>query len=251
VESGVVRVLEDSGSREAALADGFLLGQLGWVDVHGTKLFGIRAPLDFAYGLAHLAILVPPEHGTAGPVLPIDPFDGACWIESRVLLAGDASATRDTRRLALTSSSGIAPGAALGIGARFVGRLERVGPIDSTARLLADPGLSFSALARIEGQASPLALGRVVSRGSDGADFVSFECSAAVPLSRTGGAAVRIELWTAPADPDLPPGLLVGEGVLDPEGPPYTMRVRPAIDARQLQQLRVWRGRAPAKEDDP
>jgi hypothetical protein len=250
VVSGVVRVLEEAGSREARLADGFLLGELGWVDVRGTKLFGIRAPLDYAFGLAHLAILVPPERGTAGPVLPIDPFEATSWLDTRVILAGDPSALRDTRRLALTSSSGIGPGAALAIGARFAGRLERVGPLDSDARLLADPGLAFSALARIEGQSSPVALGRLVSLGSTDGGAVLFECSAVVPLARTGGVPVKVELWTAAAEPDLPPGLLVGEALLDSASRPFTLRVVPAVDARQMQSLRAWRGRVLESGDD-
>lgn len=251
IQSGTARVFERAGSREAQLADGFLLGELGYVDVRGTRLLGLRAPLDFPFGLAHLAILVAPERGTAGPVLPIDPFEQTSWIDTRVILAGDPSALRDTRRLALTTASKISPGAALAVGARFVGRIDRIGPLESHARLLADPGLGFSALAKIEGQAAPIALGRIVSVGPIGSDEVGFECSAVIPLARTGGVAVKIELWTAAAEPDLPPGLLVGEAVLEGDERPFTLRVKPAADARRLHTLRVWRGRGSSDEEEP
>jgi cell shape-determining protein MreC len=249
VVTGLVRVLEEVGSREARLADGFLLGALGSVDVDGTQLFGISAPLDFEFGLAHLAILVPPERGTAGPVLPIDPFEASSWIDARVILAGDPTPMRDTRRLALTTSSGVGPGAALAIGARFVGRLERVGPLDSDARLLADPGLAFSALARIEGVATPIPLGRLIARGRDGERIV-FECSREFSKDERRDAPIPVELWTAAADPDLPPGLLVGAAELDLSTTPCTLRVQPAADAGSLQHVRVWRGRAQPLEGD-
>jgi len=251
IQSGVARVSEDANAREARLADGFVLGKLVVVDMHGTRLLGLRAPLDYPLGLAHLAILVAPERGTAGPVLPIDPFEAASWMDARVILAGDPSALRDTRRLALTTASKIAPGAALAVGARFVGRMERVGFFDSDARLLADPGLAFSALAKIEGQAAPIALGRLISLGPVGNDEVAFECHGEIPLAPIGGKAVKIELWTAAAESDLPPGLLVGEALFASSEPPFTLRVKPACDARALHVLRVWRGRSLSSEENP
>ncbi len=250
VTSGVVRVLEEAGPGTARLADGFLLGELLEVDVRGARLLGIRSPLDYAFGLAHLTILVPPERGTAGPVLPIDPYEADSWLDARVILAGEPSPLRETRRLALTTASRLLPGAALSMGARFVGRLERVGPLDSDARLLGDPGLAFSALAKFEGQAAPIPLGQLVSLGSAG-DGVLFEGSAAVPRERAGAVPVKVEVWTAAAEPDLPPGLLVGVGTLDASTSPFTLHVEPASDARAMSSLRVWRGRSASSEDEP
>ncbi|MBL8858616.1 MAG: hypothetical protein JNL28_08940 [Planctomycetes bacterium] len=242
VAVGTLRVSEDEGSPLARLADGFLLGELEWVDVRGTRLLGLVAPLDYAFGLNHLALLVPPQMGTAGPVLPIDPFEPASWVQARVILAGSVSALRETRKLALTSASQVRVGAALSLGTRFVGRIGRVGVFDSDARLLGDPGLSFSALARIAGQAAPIPLGRLVSLGADGSSGdVLFECSQVISRERAGAQGATVELWTAAAETDLPPGLLVGTAVLIGGERQFTLRVRPALDARSAQRLAVWR----------
>lgn len=250
VATGSVRVSESPDASMARLADGFVLGELVSVDLRGTRLLGIRPPLDYAFGLNHLAILVAPERGTAGPVLPVDPFDPEAWIQTRVLLTGDPSASRETRHVTLTSSDGVAPGAALSIGGRFVGRVERVGALDSDVRLLADPGFCFTALAKLPAHATPLALGRLVSLGHSGADEVRFECDARVPLSLTNGEDVEVEIWTGAAEPDLPPGLLVGTGRIRSTDHPFEIRVRPSSDARMARRLHVWRGRGNETEDD-
>jgi hypothetical protein len=240
---GELRVSEDADSGEGRLADGFRLGSVEPVTIRGARLFRVRPLLDYKSGLNAVAIVCPPQMSTAGPVLALDPFDPAAWIDARILLAGDASPLRTTRKLALSASSGVRVGAALAIGARFVGRVERVGPWTADARLLFDEGTSFHAMARTAGGDAPVILGLVASRGSDGGSGVWLEWPAAIPMSGADGPPVAAEIWTAAGEPDVPPGLFVGTTELPPGRGPFRLHVQLAQDPRNALRVHVWRGR--------
>lgn len=249
VRAGDLRVSEEASSPDERLADGFRLGRLEPVELRGfgsTRLdpLGVRPLIDYESGLNALAIVCPPQMSTAGPVLAVDPFDPAAWIDARILLAGDVSPLRATRKLALGSSSGVRAGSAVAIGARFVGRVDRVGAWSCDARLLADPGTSFHALARTSAAEAPVILGKVVSCGCDSAGDVRLEWQAAIGISGAEGTRVSAEVWTAAGEPDVPPGLLVGTTELPCGSGPFRLAVHPAQDARSILRVRVWRGRA-------
>jgi cell shape-determining protein MreC len=244
VRSGIVRVRE-SAAGDAELADGFRLGTLSTRIVRGAELLVVEAAIDYAHGLNHVAIVCPPQMATAGPVLPLDPFDAKGWIETRALLAGNASSWRATRKLALGSSDDVHVGAAVAVGANFAGRIARSERWSSDVALLGDPGLSVGALARIEGVSAPFALGRISSRGVDGSDgTILFEWEALVPFEREGGVRARAEIYTAAADRDVPPGLRIGTTEIPGGSGPFVLRVKPALDLAKLVRARVWRTRA-------
>jgi hypothetical protein len=175
-------------------------------------------------------------------VLAVDPFDTEAWLDARVLLAGDPSSLRVTRKLALRASSGVRAGAALSLGARFVGRIGSVSTWSADARLLADQGVSFHAMARVEGVDAPQALGLLVSRGPDG-DGIELTWAATIPLEAAKNGAVQAEVWTAAGEPDVPPGLLVGTTTLPRGRGPFVLHVKLAQDPRDAQRFSVWRGR--------
>lgn len=253
VKEGDLRVAEDDATDFARLADGFRLGRLEQVCPRGMDprvdrlLPGVRPLVDYASGLSQLAIVCPPEMSTAGPVLAVDPFDAPSWIDARVLLAGDPSVLRVTRKLALRASSGVHAGAALSLGARFVGRVGCVGAWSADARLLADEGVSFHAMARVEGVDAPQALGLLVSLGADG-DGVAFTWPATIPLDTSKPGPLQAEVWTAAGEPDVPPGLLVGTTTLPRGRGPLELHVKPAQDPHDALHFAVWRGREKVTE---
>jgi hypothetical protein len=246
-KSGDLRVAEEeiagAAHDDAHLADGFRLGRLEPVSVRDVELLGVVPLLDYVSGLSQLAIVCPPQMSTAGPVLALDPFDEAAWVDARVLLAGDPSPRRGTRKLALRASSRVRAGAALAVGPRFVGRVEDVSAWSADARLLSDAGASFHAMARVDGIEAPITLGKLVSRGADGADAVALEWAATIPVAEGRGAPVRAELWTAAGEPDVPPGLLVGTALLPRGRGPFVLHVVLAQDPRDALHLAAWRGR--------
>ncbi len=246
VVRGDVRVAEDESAGDARLADGFRLGSLEPVVLRGMDpkrpLTGVSPLLDYESGLGQVAIVCPPQMSTAGPVLAIDPFDENAWIDARVLLAGDPSPRRGTRKLAISEGSGVLAGAALSVGARFIGRIGKVNVWSADARLLADAGVSFHAMARIEGVAEPFALGLLDSLGTDGQGGVAFRWPATIPVSVGGDGAVQVEVWTAAGEPGVPPGLFVGTTELPRGGGPFVLHVRLAQDANELVHCSAWRG---------
>jgi hypothetical protein len=248
VTRGDLRVAEDESAGDGRLADGFRLGRLEPVVLRGMDpkrpLLGVLPLLDYESGLGQVAIVCPPQMSTAGPVLAIDPFDEDAWMDARVLLAGDPSPRRGTRKLAV-SGSGVREGAALSVGARFIGRVGSVSTWSADARLLADAGVSFHAMARIEGVADPFALGLLVSQGVEG-DEVAFAWAATIPLGE-GEGEVAVEVWTAAGEPDVPPGLLVGTTVLPRGSGPFVLKVRVAQDVDGLLHCSVWRERRMGK----
>lgn len=251
IHSGLVRVREDAASPEARLADGYRLGQLVSHGVRGMNVLTVEAAIDYEWGLNHVAIVCPPQMGTAGPVLAVDPFDATAWIDARALLAGDASIGRRTRKLSIGSRSGARAGAAIGIGARFVGRVIDVSAWSSNASLFGDPGVAVSALAVVDGVAAPIALGHLVSLGVDSHDGSVLVSWKPIGAMRAEGVAPRnAELWTAAGERDVPPGLLIGTTSLPSGEGPFTLRVRAAVDAQRLLHLRVWRGPEIAGDDD-
>jgi hypothetical protein len=237
--NGLVRVLEGT-SGDPAPADGFLLGTLLVRRLRGFRVLAVRPVLDFEHGLDHLAIVCPLR--TASAPLALDPFDDASWIDVRCLLAGNASPLRRTRTITAGTRERLRPGAALAIGARFIGRIERASPLVADAALIGDPGMAFSALAKVEGRAQPLVLGRLVSLGLDresGEALLRWE--AVVPLPSELGHAAGAELYTAAGESDVPPGLKVGRTTLPAGTGPFVLRVILAQDARALVRLRAWR----------
>ena len=111
------------------------------------------------------------------------------------------------------------------------------------ARLLADVGVSFHAMAHVEGVDAPQALGLLVSVGLDADSNVAFTWPATIPLDLEKAGSVRAEVWTAAGEPDVPPGLLVGVTTLPRGRGPFVLHVALAQDARELLRCSVWRGR--------
>jgi len=257
---GEVRVIEGASTPDARLADGFRLGTLETVVVRGVSIPVVKPEIDYEFGLDHVAIVGPPQMATAGPVLALDPFEETAWLDARIVVSGDASPTRDTRKLAIVAADGVRAGAALAVGARFVGRLESVHVTYSDARLVSDPGLSFHALAHVDGQSRPIVLGRLVSRGANSDGSVDFELSRAALNVLKPGLDVPAQVWTAGGEPDVPPGLLVGRTTLRraadddknaARGDVGILRVELAQDGARLARVLVWRGLVAAEDETP
>lgn len=266
VSTGDVRVAEIATTSDARLADGFRLGRLETNVVQGIPIPVVKPEIDYAFGLDHVTIVAPPQMATAGPVLAVDPFAEEAWLESRVIVAGDASPARDTRKLAANRADQLRVGAAVAWGARFLGRVERVEATCTDVRLLSDPGLTFNALLECEGWPQPVPLGRVVSLGAvrGGAIEIEFgaaalaefgtvarsDSAAASPVAsgaepRVGlpaGTTVKARLWTAGGEPEVPPGLLVGAVEFETRAGLTRLRFTPAQDGARAPWMRVWRG---------
>lgn len=235
VQVGTVLVREfgtDERAARRAYADGFRVGQLRVLSERGRSVLGVETSFDYANGLSAVAIVGGPELATAGPLLADDAFDAARWATARVALAGDSSPTQRTRHLVLPAGVRVDAGAALGLGARFVGRVVRVDGRHAVAALLGDPSLTFSAVAAFDGAAStgaastgaastaqitPLHLGRLRSIGLDGDGALLVEWQA--HADRTG-AVTRphglARIATSSGDRGVPTGLWVGTCTIPP-----------------------------------
>jgi hypothetical protein len=255
VASGVVVVAEvGTGPRaeRRAFADGFRLGDLRQLFDRGRPILGVDTAFDFADGLSAVAILGGPELATAGPLAADDAFDDSLWATARIPLAGDSSPTRRTRHLVLPAGARIDAGAALGLGARFFGRVVRVDGRRATAALLGDPELTFSAVAvRAAEDGSPLAsvplhLGRLRSLGldADGAVLATWsarEGAAAPPLG-------TVRIATSSGDRGVPAGLWVGTTTLPDGAGEHVLRIVPLQDPAELLRVRVRIATTPALE---
>jgi len=285
VQSGTVRVREwTSGPRAArrAHADGFRLGELRVLSDRGRSVLAVETSFDYAHGLSAVAIVGGPELATAGPLYADDAYDDASWTTARVTLAGDSTPRRRTRHLVLPSGARVDAGAALGVGARFLGRVLHVDGRRAIAALLGDPALSFSAVAAIDGAAAPLHLGRLRSLGvdEDGAVLVEWGASAdraaprgapasltapppdpgtdpaTAPVAAPATASTtaprrphgRARIATSSGDRGVPAGLWVGTCTI-PDGPgPHVLRIVPSQDPADLLRVRVRLGAAPVEE---
>jgi hypothetical protein len=194
-----------------SLAEGYRLGR---VRREGEEQrWSVAAELDYRDGLFHLVVLAPPD-GT----LPSDqPMPQALadlgWQRARPLTHGDPSPWRETLRVAVGSSDGARPGAALAFGARIVGRLGDVGPWSADACLFGDVGFHVVAVARFDGDGVPRVLGRLVSLGRDAGGAVVFRAAGGepLPLEPDGPDGCRAaQLFTGAGDAGVPSGLLIG-----------------------------------------
>lgn len=254
VSRGSVVVREAGAGPRAerrARADGFHLGELRVLSGRGRPVLAVETAFDYAHGLSAVAIVGGPELATAGPLWADDAYDEARWTSARVALAGDSTPRRRTRHLVLPAGVRVDAGAALGLGARFLGRVARVDGRRATAVLLGDPALSFSGVASIEGAAAPLHLGRLRSLGVDG-DVVLLAWDA---RAEAAGIAPRAHgparIATSSGDRGVPAGLWVGTCAIPEGAGEHVLRLTPAQDPSELLRVRVRLAPAPIAEDAP
>lgn len=245
------------------LADGYRLGQLARYRVNAVPVLALRADIDYASGLSQVVVLCPAGRPTPAPALMQGRFDEQNWIDAEILLDGDPSFWRESRKLAAGHADGVAPRAALALGARLVGLVAQVGQWTSDVQLLGDPGLTLSVLAQVPdgaGGVRPLALGRVVSVGRDRRDGAlrlrwdaavsPFEvglgseggeggASAAGGNDESDGAPVEALLFTGSGERDVPPGLLIGSALLPRQRGSVILRVRTPDPVSVLRHVRV------------
>jgi len=243
VASGAVVVGESAAGPRAerrARADGFRLGKLRVLSDRGRSILGVETAFDYAHGLSAVAIVGGPELATAGPLFADDAFDDARWTSARIALAGDSSPRRRTRHLSFDDSARVEVGAALGLGARFVGRVVEASDGRAIAALLGDPALEFGGVAVLDGRREPIQLGRLRSLGFDADGAVLLEWTAREDLApTTGRSAGPARIATAAGDRGVPAGLWVGACVL-PEGPGrHVLRLVPLQDPAGLLRVRV------------
>lgn len=247
VAGGVeVDELDDDASGYAGLADGYRLGELFVLTQvaspdaprrGGTSTLAVRPGLDYQAGLYQLVVLGHAA-GAREPAEPdelrleYDPFDPSAWLAADVALGGDPSFWREGRKLEVGRTAGVAAGAAVRSGARFVGRVVAVQALTADVALLGDRGLELPGLAWIDGRAAPFSLGRLVGLGRTSDGDARLRWDALVPLPPSTAAlaetppsasgdelpTVRATLFTGSGEPGVPRGLFVGEVRL-PAGP--------------------------------
>lgn len=253
IHSGAVVVHEtDVGPRaeRRAHADGFALGDLRVLSDRGRSVLAVETTFDYAHGLSAVAIVGGPELATAGPVFADDAYDDDGWVTARVALAGDSTPRRRTRHLVLPSDARVEAGSALGVGARFLGRVARVDGRRAIATLLGDPELAFSGVASIEGAPAPLHLGALRSIGVDGdavlLAWTAREESAGAPPRAHGPARVA----TSSGDRGVPAGLWVGTCTIPAGAGTHVLRLVPTQDPADLLRVRVRLATSPVVEED-
>jgi cell shape-determining protein MreC len=243
--AGEIRVREtDAGpvDRFRGLADGFLLGWIERVRRGGGAITAVRPGLDYESAVSQIGILCPSAVAPAGPDLARDPFLDARWLDASFALPGDASFWREGRVLLAGYREGVREGAALAVGASFLGTVASAGPTTSKVALLGDPGLELTALACLQDpSAPPLPIGRLVSLGRDRADGslrLRWNPSVAIGLASDVASVV---LYTASGHRSVPPGLRIGTTELPRGRGPFVLRVRQEADGLGLTRARVWR----------
>jgi hypothetical protein len=258
LEPGEVRV-EDalSGDPHAALAGGFVLGTLVVVDdQREERTYGVRSPVNFAAGIFQLALVLPGGGGQEdGWGAERDALSDGRWRAARVLSCGDPLGLREGVVLGAGSLQGVSAGAAVVAGARLVGRVGRVGPLQSGARLLGDPGLALPVAAQVEGLEHPLVLGWLVSLGraerEDGRAAVLFHWQQGWPSDEAGPLEgtdpVQALLYTGAGAAGVPPWLVIGDALLPRGRGPQVIEVRLDVDPGLLGhvRLRLEEGAAP------
>lgn len=254
VQSGNV-VVHEAGvgprAERRAHADGFRLGELCVLSDRGRSVLGVSTTFDYAHGLSAVAIVGGPELATAGPLFADDAYDDEGWVTARVTLAGDSTPRRRTRHLVLPRDARVDAGAALGVGARFLGRVIGVDGRRAVAALLGDPALTFSGVASIEGASAPLHLGSLRSIGLED-DAVLLEWDARV---EPAGSAPRpygpARIATSSGDRGVPAGLWVGTCTIPAEPGLHVLRLVPAQDPADLLRVRVRLATTPVAEELP
>lgn len=224
--AGVVRVHElfadadDSGG----LAEGFRLGELRRAGERDPPW--VEPELDYLAGLFQVAIVVPEAELDLLGARSAPALEDGQWLRARALGPGDPAPWRSTLKLPLGRAQGLVEGAAVtGVGARLVGRVIHAGLSTSDVALLGDPGLSLSAVARIEGVEEPTILGRLTSLGrgpsAPGGTGVTIRMRWTVrvphelaPAEAEARATIGARLFTGSGDPGLPGGLLIGSAEL-------------------------------------
>ncbi|MEM7305989.1 MAG: hypothetical protein AAF682_04930 [Planctomycetota bacterium] len=202
----------------ASLAEGYLLGS---VRREGEEHWNIEPELDYLDGLFHVVVLATPDPGLPSDEPLPQALTDSGWRKARPLSHGDPSPWRETVSVAVGTTHGVQPGAALAFGARFVGRIGEAGPWSADALLLGDVGLNVVAVARFEGEERPRVLGRLVSLGRDGSGTVRMRAGGGEPLSLEpdGSDGRRLaHLFTGSGDPGVPSGLYLGPARV-PVGP--------------------------------
>ncbi|MCY3003460.1 MAG: hypothetical protein NTV21_16825 [Planctomycetota bacterium] len=238
-------------ARFAAEADGF---RLGMPEPGGDGEWVLRPLVDFSSGLYQLCIVAPADIAREPDRELADELGDKRWAEARVISIGEPSARRDGFELALGSWQGAQDGAALVVGARLLGKIVHAGALSSDARRLGDPGGSVHALARIEGRAAPVVLGRIVSLGRDEEGALLFHWPAPLGIPGAAGERVRATLFTGAGEPLVPRGLLLGEAELPTGVGPHRVRVESADERFSIGHVRVRLGPPPppdAKKQDP
>jgi cell shape-determining protein MreC len=249
VSEGLVRVAEPEAlaldDEDSRLADGFLLGELREFEARHKKAVSIRPALDFEAGLFHLALLVPLERAPARIPALEDLFAAEAWREGQMLLAGELSPWRAGRKLTVPDHDNLARGAAVIVGARFVGRVESVGTTLIDVRLLSDPGLVVPALALVHGDEAEelVVLGSLVSMGRNEAGKVVLRWETDRPLAADaafGEKSVEALLFTGSGQRGVPLGLRIGEVSLPTGAGVHRLELEhPRIGSDRVQVRRV------------
>jgi len=246
----VVHELIEESDALASLADGYALGDLQVVTGETAQVLRVVPRIDYREGLYQVLVLLPTDRVPAGPGHLSDAFDDRRWVPARVLLDGDPSFWRRGRKVTTGLRHGVAQGAALALGARFVGRVRRAGLFTADVSLMADPGLVVPALARVEGVERPLVLGHLVSRGPAGGGAVYFRWNPEVGLPEEvreaagSAASVAATLYTGSGEAGVPRGLMIGSCAL-PLGPgehTLTVATDPAVRSPGLVLVRLTGG---------
>lgn len=236
-------------ARFAAESNGFSLGALRRLD---ATQWGVEPLLDYAAGLSQLVIVAPADVERAAENLGADELSDGGWTRARVLTSGEPSPGRDGCEISAGRWRGAAPGAALVVGARLIGRVLHAGLLSSDAQRISDPGFSVQALARIDGRDEPWVLGRIVSLGrcdDEEGDAVEFTWDAVVPIpAENGESSVHAVLFTGSGEALVPRGLLLGEAQLSTREGPQSARLRLGLEVSALGEL--WL-RTPREVDEP
>jgi len=104
------------------LADGLRLGR---VRKERSGRWTVEPELDYVDGLTHVVVLAKGEGGETEP--PTSLLFEPGWVEAHPVGLGDPSPWREAAKLDVGAAHGVRVGAAVtAIGARFVGRIERV-----------------------------------------------------------------------------------------------------------------------------
>ncbi|MCB9916144.1 MAG: hypothetical protein H6828_13535 [Planctomycetes bacterium] len=245
----VVRELEAYGEAYAHLADGFSLGRMETVPRKRAELTRIVPELDFKSGLFQVVVLAPDEDAGPGEeALELDTFVAASWVRVQGLTRGDITPAREGRLLSGGLVAGVSEGSAVAFGAHLVGRVGEVGWTTADLRGLGDPGLRLAALAQVDGDPVPRALGELVALGRDRDDgSLRFRWTARVELEGGGPERVGALLFTGSGEEGVPRGLVIGRAELPTTRGVHELRVVQDPEVRELDQLYVWRGHGVAE----
>ena len=212
---GLARVDElfDDAETFAELSRGFVLGEVQRLPEGEWQII---PQLDFEDGLFQVVVLVPEDAGAVQDTAPELASD-ARWRLTRPLVARGSSPWREAAVINAGSLAGLEEGAAVtAVGQRLVGRVSRVDPLTARVAFVGDPGFQIVAVARIEGLAEPLVMGRLVSMGRDDrTGDVLFAWLSQVEGELPGGEAmVPARLFTGSGDPGLESGYFVGSAMI-------------------------------------